>query len=496
MKKILLWGSSIVLSFFIGHICHAAIATDICLDNIPITDPCAPIEVDMYFFSTPQERSSFFQCEFDHYNVRLCGDAYYKLNFVITHGPAQLVSGVVFDQNPDKPIIISGLQLMRSSGTFDLLTINSNQPVSLIDSDIGPNSSGACLVLRGADHDVKSSNIHNCADGVRIEGNNNFLQGIDVHDSGVGIKLIGDSSRIVGSNIYNNATEGIRIEGNNNFLGALNDSKFQTESNSIYGNKIGINWVSGSGNRFAYNKIYQNQVGQTNTSNDAIFIDPALGIPRLQIELINQDTETALHCEDSNDDGIIDSRWIVVHQVNAGEEVVIYKTDAISPYQAVDYLTKCVVGQDGKCPFVFPASISVPNTQCGVDLKTMALVNALAYTSMLNDDPYRFKLDGVVAIGTAAPIDIISSNPGSEMGGGDGGGAEGGGGGGEIVSSAPVDNILGGGDSSGPGAGGSCGASIIPNDAHNTFGSGLFMWWIIFAAPVATLCAIRIRKRR
>jgi hypothetical protein len=411
-----------------------------------IVDQCAPITINISLL-TAQQQLDFFQCELDNYLKRICNGAY-QLNFIITNGTAQLKDSLVFNKNPDKLLIISGLKLKRhatATTDFDLLTININAPIIITSSDIGPNSGGACLIFRGSGHTVKSSKFHDC-------------------------------------------TEGIQINGDNNFLGASDETTFLTDANIISGNKIGIHWISGILNRFPYNVVYNNIDNGEYKSDYAILIDSVLN--RMRPEIVFSDGEKALFCE-TDDTKKVTARYLKFkpETVVTGQEVILYKTDVMyRQHQAEEFLMKCTIGAGGKCPVTFPSSIVVTETQCGApDLYAVALVNDSSYTSMLTAN--LFMIDGpVVSIGTVPPIDITSSNPVTGGGGDTTGGTS---------SDTPVAVLPG--DESGVGTGGAgsgCGASIVPNNSQNTFGTGLGMWWIIFASPLATLCVIRIKKRK
>ena len=423
-------------------------------------DGASIINLNMLFLPSSTMQKEAIQTALDTYMGREV-DGVYKLCFNIQNGPALLTSGLSFNHASTKPVLISGLQMRRDSSiNFDLFAINTTSRVTLINSDIqgvGAEDAGTCVVLRGSGHTIKSSRIFDCDKGVLFEGSNNFL-------------------------------------------GAASEATFDTEKNEIFNNKTtGILWNHGIGNRFPFNSIYYN--GNILLSDepillpdDAIQINPALGIPRPELIVFSEDTKNVLRCEKDPSTGEFTNRWINLRSIIEGE-VLLYETFDTNIKQPDNFITKCVPDSTGKCILPSSSRFTWPTSMCGTNVPVVALVDNPNFTTRVSNDGKLFGAIETMISGGVTPVDITS--PGGDMArsaeeetieGGEhmaGAAAAVEGGGANLVSSAPSAGSCGGGG----------GATIVPPTNYKTVSSGLIHWWLIFTAP-AVLLAVRIKKRK
>jgi len=190
MKIFFIWlGLLSTLTFFTSFNVNAE--TDTCTGiNIPITNSCDPIVLDTQsFLYLP---SKVIQCEFDNLSKRNCNGSYYSLNFMITKdgipAPALVDKTISFIFSGSIPVQISGLNLERletAASYFDYFEIvnNSAYKITVENNEIsgsGNTNEKNCIVLKGVGpSSIMSSKFYGCNEGVRIEGNNNFLGAAD-----------------------------------------------------------------------------------------------------------------------------------------------------------------------------------------------------------------------------------------------------------------------------------------------------------------------------
>lgn len=415
----------------------------------------------------------------------------YELCFVLERA-VNIDTPISFRKQFDsKNVLIKGLKLKSSSifphPAFLLSVTNTDPAANVILEDIN---------LADVKNGLKVNNISS-SDSLNMELSKVIIKGDgSKEDAHTGLKIINSQYVKVKKSEFRDGHTGISIENSNHsFIGAEDAGNYEADKNLITENEFGIIVQSGSNNRFPYNSNFDNP-RDVASSDYAIFIEPTLDIKRPEVILINEDND-ALYCKKDSSGAVIE-RWLKFNPetVSPGQEMIIYETNR-SHLQALNYFTKCTIGEDGKCILTtLPSTHSFVETEdeCTIspEIKSVALVNASDHTSMLTSN--FIKMNGPIATVGGSPMIDVPSVPGVSGGRDDveenilddGSNFTG-----DMASSSDVKSL-----SSGPGGCvGGGGATIVP-PTLDTIVTGLGMWWIITAVPVALLCAVRIRKKK
>ena len=114
---------------------------------------------------------------------------------------------------------------------------------------------GEGMRIAGSSTTVESGRVYGANTGIAVNGDHFSADGVEVFSNNVGISLNGESAVVKNSKVHTNAAEGIHIAASSATLGGPD------VMNRIHDNGIGINHVSGSGDRWGFNKIYSNTAG-------------------------------------------------------------------------------------------------------------------------------------------------------------------------------------------------------------------------------------------
>ena len=366
---------------------------------------------------------------------------------------------------PVREVVIHGLKLNQTgSVTAPLLTINyPYAKVILADLEITNASKG--LEVLGTDVEIINPTI--AGDG-----------------TGPCVRLFKTDDVTIQRGDISGCSEGILLDyAYNTLIGAEDSANYEQDKVSIHNNGIGIHLLSGDGNRWGYNSIYENESGQNlnEPRKDGISIDVGGNAGILPPVVKTVTNEGALQCE-RDESGKILSRKIEFESLPYPGKIVIYEA-TITHKQGIKYITECEVNTDGLCLLgELPPWLGISENQCGVsDLEAVAIFtadNSSAYS------PLRF--DGPSSI-PAIPTDLPASMPGvvDER---------------DITASGEEADILSGGASGeASGAGGAagmgmkCGGTLVPSATLS--GSALLHSLVWMTLPLLPVIVFRRRKK-
>ncbi|GEM_PF-5738680 len=301
-------------------------------------------------------------------------------------------------------LVISGLKVQRGVGLPDVpfisITNNSFGKVTLEDVELSNVVDGIATVGSGP-----------------IEIKDSIITG-DESKSGKCISIASEGA-IVKSSVISSCGEGVHIAANNALLGAQDRAGYNAEKNIITGNGIGIHVVSGSGNKFAFNNVYNNQiVGLPVTATGIAIDDGANGAIAAPVVIKDDESGWSLRCE-TNDDGMIVKREIWFQVPSAGR-ITLYISDHLDSKQAVSLYEVCEVSSvDGKCLIENPAiDGQLPEKSCMLPGNYLTAMFSATSSSQLLLEP----IDVGIGVIVAPPVTTPSPVPSHLSSGGDQGG--------------------------------------------------------------------------
>lgn len=330
--------------------------------------------------------------------------------------------------------------------------------------------------------DFKLSNVKNAlllSGTGPIEINNAIITG-DANKSGACVDIQSPSAVVKSSDI-SSCNEGIRISSNGNLIGADLAANYESQKNLIHNNVTGIHVVGGTGNKFAYNSIFENKIGDTETSMQGILIDAGSndGLVSPTLILADQDEKLGLTCERDSANRII-SRYLSF-EIPAKGQIDIYSTGllgSVSAKQGKIYLTSCEVASDGICKILGLNGYEFAADKCGIENLFVTAIFTSTSSSMFLAEP--FELNGIFSVPSPPPHDMPSPSglmPESEEPG-------------SITNDSKIDTedeTMGGGMDS-MGSGMKC--SLTENSSAN----GAGMMAVIMALCLVGLVALRKRS--
>ena len=414
-------------------------------------DGVAPININVVSLAIALHQE--IQNDLDNY-AAYEKDGVYKLCFNISYEGAPSTAGiranVVFNHSAAKPFLISGLNLKRSSSAatnFDLFTINTNSPVTLIDSEfqgVGALDEAACAAIYGHGHVIKSSNFTNCKIGVKL----------------------GDETRPASSIT----------------LGPLDDTLI-SDMNFFHGNDTAIYWRNGAANRFPYNIItmLDDRPQQSILIDNSVETSPGIPIIVPAVTVTKADVGGVLKCEKDRATGRT-MRSVHFENIPADINAILYKNSDAKP-QTQEHIVTCRPDSNGNCSLDSIPSLTFSDTECKTEGQVWitAVVDSVSppFTTTLTIPG--LLVGGPTLIGAGGTSVDLPSVPENEIEGDNMNGAQEV----EIADAAPSGVAMKTG----------CGGMIVPPSGENTFASSLILWWLIFMAP-AVLVVVRIKKRK
>ncbi|MFA4973429.1 MAG: hypothetical protein WC683_12495 [bacterium] len=373
---------------------------------------------------------------------------------------------IVTNAGESKDVYIVGLNIRNDSDNpvnIPILVTDNKGTGKIILKDIALKDVKNGVVLGGAGKtEIKSS---------KIAG--------DASKSGVCVEVKSNGAMVQSSEI-SGCGEGVSIAANDVLVGATSHEQVSTDKNSIHDNVLGLHVVSGKGNKFGYNLIYDNKppLASEGAANDAILIEPGANEDLIPLETVlyeEEGKEYALRCERDASGNVI-KREIYFNAPQTDGIATIYESDLNK--QIKKYLTKCVIGADGICIIdSLPSEVMalIPASDCGIqEYHISAIFTGTGSTELPSD---YMEMDGIAVIMAPVETGPVDMPTGVTDSGGDDDyttedGANSMGGEGGMISASGVASGCGGG-----------GASLA-NDSFRSVVLDFNAWWVLLALSI------------